>query len=167
MSIDIHQLQVQAEPIVTSLYADLNLPLRAAKFTYSNGRYPTLAEIFDTLDAYKDEELVIQFSNNADMIASAKEVMATPIIAKEKEPDFDNPFGALDNTSERVPFVSVLDVLKEHSFADIEKCIANALHELTGKKIAVTLNDFHFDLSSYGSRNSLSFSAKVRDERRF
>jgi len=72
------------------------LPIRAAKLAYSNGRYPTLEEIFDTLDAYKDEKIVIEFVNsNADMIALAKKIMATPKVVPEEKPVSDNPFGEI------------------------------------------------------------------------
>lgn len=128
MTNEIHPLQDKAHSVVTALYADLHLPPRAAIAAYSNRQYPTLEEIFDTLETYKDVDLVKAFSDShAEIIFSAKaqiEELKKPIPTPLKMADI--PFDA----SSFPDFVNAYDCIKRIPLQDIETALSDALSKV-------------------------------------
>lgn len=155
MNSQIHPLQDKAHSLVTALYADLRLPSRAAIAAYSNGRYPTLEEILDTLNAYEDVDLVKKFvSLNAAFICSAKEKIEESKKPKPAPINVDDiPLGAF--MSSEFSVVNAYDCIKKIPLKDIEIALSEALSKVCKEHLLVEIT------TTNGAGRSVELSAKI------
>lgn len=172
MSFDPHPLQVSAQSVIKTLYAEHNLPVTPALISYTNREYARLEDIIDALDLYSGQDVVQKF-----YIEHATEIeSARALIAKKKEealkrleektaqenPEDDVPFSS-QTSSLFASFFDVTDpgVLRKFSVEQIESSLSSALEQLTGEKLEITLNDLQFKRGLSGSVNSVDFSVHV------
>lgn len=139
MKQELHPLQIQAQSLISSLYADIRLPPRAAVVAYGNGRYPSLVEILDTFEAYKDTPSVKAYLiENGDLIASAK--CAIEELKKPKKAKSEDDVESFEDILKHKPdFVDPFKSFKSVSMHDIETAFSEALSKICKEHLIVNI----------------------------
>lgn len=171
MSHEPHPLQVSAQAVIKSLYAEHNLPVTPALISYTNREYARLEDIVEALDLHSKVEIVQKFClERAAEIDSARD-----LITKKKEDalkrlqekaDAENPEDDVPFAQTKSPFddfFNVTDpgVLRKFSVEQIESSLSTALEQLTGEKLEITLNNLQFSSGLTRSISGVDFSVHV------
>lgn len=165
MNSEIHQLQKLSPKLLTALYADRRLPPTAAIVAIGNNYYPSIEQILDTLQRYRDVDIVITFvDENAATIEAAKEqIEETKLAAIGQKNASQN--GTLENEMD-IQDVQALEnnfkelmhrPLKTVSIEQIESAISKALLELLGQEYEVDVKrlDLYPEFNGFNADDAL------------
>jgi hypothetical protein len=156
----INSLQQNSVQLLNQLYTDKGLVLTKAMLSIQNNYYPSIKEILQTLELYKDVDLVEEFINkNVDEIEKAKrsirsknESSQSPEFEslKEKalEPDFMGFFAEKD----------AFKKIKGVSMLSLEDVISKAISKITDSELKVSINSMEAQKIGIGMSTDLNIT---------
>ncbi len=164
----IHPLQESTVHLLDALYRDKHLNVTSAMLSIQNGCYPSLETILATFRHYEYEELVATFvRNNSQLINEAKKQIEeqkeeTQQQAEVSEAEENQPFSDIFGSS--FEFISPFKLMKAVSLSEIEGAFSNALSELCGEELKITIEGLDKKGSSWRERVEVKLSVAAKEE---
>ena len=160
----INSLQENSVQLLTQLYTDKRLELTKAMLSIQNGYYPSIEEILQTLELYKEIDLVQEFTksnkaeieNAAKSIRSKSESSSLPESESLNEEDSGKDF--IDFFSDKGAFGK----LKEVSLSSLEGVISEGISKITNSELEVSVTSLKAKKISFGMSAKLHITVSSK-----
>jgi hypothetical protein len=158
MNTPIHKLQELSVPLLRKLYEQRDLAITNAMRTALNKYCPSIKDILETLDCYKDDPLVMLFvADHEAIIADAKNPPPEAPKKDDQIADENDIFGFPSMGKRLYPY----DCMKEVSLGKIEERLSVALSDVCGEELIVIIDSIKSEFSAPHSYAELSIRIKA------
>lgn len=161
MTEEIHPLQESSVTLLKKLYEELHFPATRAMIDIANRCYPSIENILDTLEHYKDKEPVIQFlSKHEAIINNAKEKVRNKRKSptkKDNKGSIDDYFSSIFGKPQNVEIVDACKCIKSVSLKEIEEAFSKEISNLCKEDLLIEIES----LQSVNSSSSTNAELKI------
>jgi DNA-binding transcriptional MerR regulator len=160
----IKSLQENSVQLLIRLYTDKRLELTKAMLSIQNNYYPSIEEILQTLELYKEIDLVKEFtkSNKAEIENATKSILSKSESASLPEPESHSEEDSGGNFMDFFADKDAFGKLKEVSLSSLEGVISEGISKITNSALEVSVTSLKANKISFGMSAKLHITVSSK-----